>query len=98
VANLALALAAGKDRAGFTIPAADIHRTPEAMLVSRRPLSFIATIRRERPKSPGFQLRWRTHGRELKFSAHDTDPEEERICNAGAAELLMPMDHLVKNG
>ena len=33
---------------------------------------------------------------ELKFSPHDTDPDEERICNAGAAELLMPLDHLVR--
>lgn len=27
---------------------------------------------------------------ELKFAPHETDPMEERLCNYGAAELLMP--------
>jgi hypothetical protein len=27
---------------------------------------------------------------EIKFSSHPVDPEEERLCNCGAAELLMP--------
>lgn len=27
---------------------------------------------------------------ELKFSPHEVDPTEERLCNLGAAELLMP--------
>jgi hypothetical protein len=27
---------------------------------------------------------------EIKFSPHSTDPAEERLCNLGAAELLMP--------
>lgn len=27
---------------------------------------------------------------EIKFAAHPADPEEERLCNAGAEELLMP--------
>lgn len=29
---------------------------------------------------------------EIKFSEHNTDREEERLCNIGAAELLMPAD------
>jgi hypothetical protein len=29
---------------------------------------------------------------EIKFSEHHTDNEEERLCNIGAAELLMPAD------
>lgn len=27
---------------------------------------------------------------EIKFASHPTDPEEERLCNGGAEELLMP--------
>jgi hypothetical protein len=27
---------------------------------------------------------------EIKFTAHPVDPEEERLCNSGAEELLMP--------
>jgi hypothetical protein len=27
---------------------------------------------------------------EIKFAAHPADPEEERLCNSGAEELLMP--------
>ena len=27
---------------------------------------------------------------EIKFSSHPVDPEEERLCNSGAEELLMP--------
>lgn len=27
---------------------------------------------------------------EIKFAAHPVDPEEERLCNSGAEELLMP--------
>ncbi len=33
---------------------------------------------------------------ELKFSLHDTDLEEERVCNYGAAELLMPRSRVKK--
>jgi Zn-dependent peptidase ImmA (M78 family) len=31
---------------------------------------------------------------ELKFGSHDTDPQEERLCNLGAGELLIPGRHL----
>jgi Zn-dependent peptidase ImmA (M78 family) len=31
---------------------------------------------------------------ELKFGSHDTDPQEERLCNLGAGELLIPARHL----
>jgi hypothetical protein len=33
---------------------------------------------------------------ELKFQAHNIDPHEERICNLGAAELLMPSPDIKK--
>jgi hypothetical protein len=31
---------------------------------------------------------------EIKFEPHVPDPDEERLCNIGAAELLMPANHL----
>ncbi len=34
---------------------------------------------------------------ELKFCPHEIDPDEERLCNAGAAELLMPTGTLKKD-
>lgn len=33
---------------------------------------------------------------EMKFQAHSTDGHEERICNLGAAELLMPRVDVIK--
>ena len=33
---------------------------------------------------------------ELKFVSHQTDPAEERLCNVGAAALLMPNDDVVR--
>ena len=33
---------------------------------------------------------------ELKFVPHQADPAEERLCNVGAAALLMPNDDVVK--
>ena len=33
---------------------------------------------------------------ELKFVSHQTDPAEERLCNIGAAALLMPNDDVVR--
>ena len=33
---------------------------------------------------------------ELKFAPHQTDPEEERLCNVGAAALLMPNDDVMR--
>ncbi len=33
---------------------------------------------------------------ELKFVSHQTDPAEERLCNFGAAALLMPNDDTMK--
>jgi len=33
---------------------------------------------------------------ELKFCTHETDLDEERLCNVGAAEILMPPNHLKK--
>ena len=33
---------------------------------------------------------------ELKFVSHPTDPAEERLCNAGAAALLMPNYDVVR--
>ena len=33
---------------------------------------------------------------ELKFVSHQTDPAEERLCNVGAAALLMPSDDVVR--
>ena len=33
---------------------------------------------------------------ELKFVPHQTDPEEERLCNVGAAALLMPNDDVMR--
>ena len=34
---------------------------------------------------------------EIKFSEHSTDDEEERLCNTGAAELLMPADSIQRD-
>ena len=33
---------------------------------------------------------------ELKFVCHRTDPTEERLCDFGAAALLMPKDDIVR--
>ena len=49
--------------------------------------------RKNLTSSPSLPL-WRpTYERvpEIKFAAHPVDPAEERLCNCGAEELLMPM-------
>jgi Zn-dependent peptidase ImmA (M78 family) len=34
---------------------------------------------------------------EIKFGSHNTDKDEERLCNVGAAELLIPGGHLKRD-
>ena len=34
---------------------------------------------------------------EIKFAPHDTDPVEERLCNIGAAEMLMPFRSVTRD-